>query len=141
MYAVKVPGSSPAETVIAPADDLIALEENPPQLVTAEPAARRHGEWFTILRKGLERAPAAVRVIGLGERTLWPLVVDLDSVESIDSSGLTSLLDAQDRLRAEGGDLKIISSNHVNQKILQITRLDEPLEVFDSVIDAVKSFV
>jgi hypothetical protein len=28
----------------------------------------------------------------------------------------------------------------VNRKILEITRLDEQLDVFDSVIDAVKSF-
>ena len=77
------PGSGPAETLLSPLDDVIALEENPPQLVTAEPVARRHGEWFTILRKGLERAPAAVRVIGSGERTQWPLVVDLDSGQGV----------------------------------------------------------
>ena len=68
------------------------------------------------------------------------VIVDLDSVESIDSAALTTLLDAQTELRAADGDLKVISSNHVNRKILEITRLDEQLEVFDSVIDAVKSF-
>ena len=38
------------------------------------------------------------------------------------------------------GDLKISTSNAANRKILEITRLDQQLEVFDSVIDAVKSF-
>ena len=38
------------------------------------------------------------------------------------------------------GDLKIATSNKANRKILEITRLDEQLEVFDTVIDAVKSF-
>jgi len=36
--------------------------------------------------------------------------------------------------------LKISTDSAVNRKILEITRLDQQLEVFDSVIDAVKSF-
>jgi anti-anti-sigma regulatory factor len=58
----------------------------------------------------------------------------------LDSTGLTTLLDAQDKLRAHSGDLKIATTNNVNRKILEITRLDQQVEVFDSVIDAVKSF-
>ena len=69
------------------------------------------------------------------------VVIDLDGVESIDSIGLSALLDAQDDLRAGHGDLKLISGSLVNRKILEITRLDQYLDVFDSVIDAVKSFV
>jgi len=68
------------------------------------------------------------------------VVLDLDGVESIDSQGLTSLLDVQDKLRATGGELKIAATNATNRKILEITRLDQQLEVFDSVLDAVKSF-
>lgn len=69
------------------------------------------------------------------------VVVDLDGTESFDSEGLASLLDVQEDLRESDGELKIISSNNVNRKILDITRLNQHLEVFDSVIDAVKSFV
>ena len=39
-----------------------------------------------------------------------------------------------------GGEVKIATTNSANRKILEITRLDQHLEVFDSVIDAVKSF-
>ncbi len=69
------------------------------------------------------------------------VVVDLDGSEQIDSMGLTMLLRVQDALRELDGDLKISTSNSVNRKILEITRLDQHLEVHDSVIDAVKSFV
>ena len=69
------------------------------------------------------------------------VIVDLDTAELLSSAGLESLLDAQERLRRDAGDLKVITSNHVNRKILEVTRLDDHLEVFDSVIDAVKSFV
>ena len=68
------------------------------------------------------------------------VIVDLDGSETIDSGGLEALLNAQEALRALQGDLKISTSNAANRKILEITRLDEQLEVFDTVIDAVKSF-
>ncbi len=69
------------------------------------------------------------------------VIVDLNGTESIDSGGLESLLKVQDMLRELQGDLKISTNNKINRKILEVTRLDEQLEVFDSVIDAVKSFV
>jgi hypothetical protein len=39
------------------------------------------------------------------------------------------------------GDLKISTSNASNHKILEITRLDQQLEVYESVLEAVRSFV
>jgi anti-sigma B factor antagonist len=68
------------------------------------------------------------------------VVLDLDGTEQIDSAGLTALLNTQESLRALDGDLKIATANTTNRKILEITRLDQQLEVFDAVIDAVKSF-
>jgi anti-anti-sigma factor len=68
------------------------------------------------------------------------VIVDLDGTETIDSAGLAALLGAQDALRQAAGDLKVSTKNSANRKILEITRLDEQLEVFESVIDAVKSF-
>jgi anti-sigma B factor antagonist len=68
------------------------------------------------------------------------VVVDLDNTETLDSLGLTSLLDAQDKLFEAGGNIKVATTNAYNRKILEITRLDRQLEVFESVIDAVKSF-
>ncbi len=76
----------------------------------------------------------------LESRERQKLIVDLDGTETIDSIGLETLLDVQDTLRERGGDLRIATANHANRKILEITRLDSMLEVFDSVIDAVKSF-
>jgi anti-anti-sigma factor len=69
------------------------------------------------------------------------VILDLDGTEAIDSAALTALLDSQESLRQVSGDLRISTSNKVNRKILEITRLDQHLEVYESVIDAVKSFV
>ena len=69
------------------------------------------------------------------------VIVDLDGTESFDSVGLNSLLTAKEILGECGGDLKISSSQSVNRKILEITRLDKKFDVFESVIEAVKSYV
>jgi len=68
------------------------------------------------------------------------IVFDLDGVEMITSGGLTGIIEAQERLRDQGGDIKLATSNRYNRKILEMTRLDQQLEVFGNVIDAVKSF-
>ncbi len=69
------------------------------------------------------------------------VVLDIDATETLDSAGLTALLEVQENLRQLDGDLKIATSNEMNRKIFEITRLDQQLELFESVIDAVKSFV
>jgi anti-sigma B factor antagonist len=68
------------------------------------------------------------------------VVLDMDATETLDSKGLLALLNVQDKLRDDGGEAKIATTNANNRKILEITRLDQQLEVFDSVTDAVKSF-
>lgn len=68
------------------------------------------------------------------------VVADLDDTESIDSHGLTMLLNLHELLQTRGGDFKIATANAVNRKILEITRLDRELEVFSGLVEAVKSF-
>ncbi len=68
------------------------------------------------------------------------VVVELDGTETFDSAGLECLLASQEALRAIGGDVKISTSNNVNRTIFEITRLDQQLEVYESVIEAVKSY-
>ena len=77
----------------------------------------------------------------LTSRERHNVIFDLDGTEAIDSVALSTLLDVQDTLRELQGDLKIYTSNNVNRTILRITRLDQQFEVFESIIDAVKSFV
>src|SRR6476661_5212821 len=87
---------------------------------------------------GTETALLLERFLTSQERS--NIIVDLDGSETIESGGLEALLNAQEALRSLNGDLKIATSNAANRKILEITRLDQQLEVFDTVIDAVKSF-
>ncbi|MFT5524169.1 MAG: anti-sigma B factor antagonist [Pirellulaceae bacterium] len=68
------------------------------------------------------------------------IVVEMDGTDSIDSVGLASLLDVQDELQLSGGDLKIVTTVANTRKIFEITRLDQVIEVFADVVDAITSF-
>ena len=68
------------------------------------------------------------------------VVLDLNPIEVLDSKGLEAIWDGLDALRELDGELKISTDNAVNRKIMEITRLDLQVEVFESVVDAVRSF-
>lgn len=86
----------------------------------------------------VDQTPQLVSMLTTLDRN--QVVVDLDNTETFDSQGLMMLLDAHDSLHSLGGGLRISVSNPANRKILEITRLDRQLEVFETVLDAVKSF-
>jgi hypothetical protein len=73
------PGTSPPQTELEPAEDVLALEENPFQPKEVDPVERRHGDVFRVLRSGLEPVTVTIRVVGLEERTLGPMVINLDT--------------------------------------------------------------
>lgn len=68
------------------------------------------------------------------------IVLAMDRTETYDSAGLTALLDLQDQLREQGGQLRISGLGDPGRKIFEMTRLDRRFDAFDSVIDAVDSF-
>lgn len=68
------------------------------------------------------------------------VVIDFDATEVVDSKGLSVLLDIHDRLADLGGDLKISTASKVNQSIFEITRMDKHIDVFSTMLVAVKSF-
>ena len=69
------------------------------------------------------------------------VVAQMDRTEALDSAGLTALLDLRDELRQHKGNLKICNLTETGQVVFQLTRLDDHLDTFDSVIDAVASFL
>lgn len=69
------------------------------------------------------------------------IVAQMERTEALDSAGLTALLDLRDELRQHGGNLKICNLTETGQKVFEMTRLDDHLDTFDSVIDAVASFL
>lgn len=64
------------------------------------------------------------------------VIVDLDGVGFIDSSGLGVLVGALRRAREAGGDMKIVSARAAVEKILKITGLDRVFPLYRTVDEA-----
>lgn len=61
-----------------PVDHLLALEENPPRLSDLGPSPFTHAASFSVMRQGFDEVPATVIVNGVENRTVRPIVVNVD---------------------------------------------------------------
>jgi anti-sigma B factor antagonist len=68
------------------------------------------------------------------------IVVDLQEVEMISSSGLGALIAGMTSLKKKGGNLKFANVSDNILYVLKITRLDTDFEIFDSGENALESF-
>jgi anti-sigma B factor antagonist len=68
------------------------------------------------------------------------VVVDLAQVTFVDSSGLKALVQANRELGRRGIGFRVVSpADHAVRRIFEITQLTEPLNVVDSLDDALAS--
>lgn len=67
------------------------------------------------------------------------LIVDLDGVGFIDSSGLGVLVGALRRAREADGDLRVVSGNDTVARILRITGLDQVFSLHSALDDALEA--
>jgi anti-anti-sigma factor len=65
------------------------------------------------------------------EREARLVVLDLRRLDFIDSSGLHLIVDAHARIREAGGRLVVVRGPATVQRVFQIARLDEQLEIVD----------
>ncbi len=65
------------------------------------------------------------------------VVLQLDQVEFVDSSGLGALMRLVQAARAKGGDLKLCGVPDKVRKVLQLTSLLAQFEVYDSIEEAI----
>ncbi len=68
------------------------------------------------------------------------VVVDLDSVPFMDSSGLGALMGGVRRLREAGGDLAIACTREQHLKLFTITGFGEGVSIAPTVEEAAKGF-
>ena len=68
------------------------------------------------------------------------IVLDLENVDYIDSTGLGNLVISYTQVQKAGGALKLLNLNKRNVELLALTRLHTIFEVFAQETDAVNSF-
>lgn len=89
------------------------------------------------LVSAVETKRRLAETVGEGARHL---VVDLQGVSFIDSSGLSALVAALKAARQAGGDLRLARPNEQARVILQLTTLDRVLTPFASVEEALRGY-
>ena len=89
------------------------------------------GEGATALRDTITRVKDAGEV---------RIILNLQHVEYIDSSGLGGLVICFTSLQKAGGALKLMCLNRRNIELLLLTKLSTVFELFDNEQDAVNSF-
>ena len=65
------------------------------------------------------------------------IVVDLEGVEFLDSTGLGVLVGGLKRVRSHNGDLGLVCTQHRILKVFEITGLTKVFSIHDTVDDAV----
>jgi len=75
-----------------------------------------------------------VELVNQGKRTI---VIDLEGVEFLDSTGLGVLVGGLKRLRTHDGDLSLVCTQHRILRVFEITGLTKVFTIHASVDDAV----
>ena len=76
-------------------------------------------------------------IVDLVNRGNYHLVVDMEDVEFLDSTGLGVLVGGLKRVRAHDGSLRLVCTQERLLKIFRITGLTKVFAIFDSVDTAV----
>ena len=77
------------------------------------------------------------RLVELATDGHLQVVVDLDQVDFLDSTGLGVLVGGLKRLRSNDGDLQIVCSQSRILKVFSITGLTKVFAIHDSIDDAI----
>ena len=98
------------------------------------------GGWWVVAVRGevdVATAPrlreSVISVVSKGRRGV---VVDLDAVDFIDSTGLGVLVGALKRVKTHGGELRVVCTNSRVLNVFEITGLDGVFEITASVDEA-----
>ncbi len=68
------------------------------------------------------------------------IVLDLEDIDYIDSTGLGGMVICYTQVKRAGGDLKLMKLNRRNVELLALTRLHTVFEVFAEELDAINSY-
>ncbi|HKN38234.1 MAG TPA: STAS domain-containing protein [Acidimicrobiia bacterium] len=103
--------------------------------------AEREGWQVLVVRGEVDVATTPrvrTRLVAMLSEGRPQVVVDLEQVRFLDSSGLGAIVAALKLARSRGGELRLVCENQRSvRKVLQVTGLERVLERFDSVDAAV----
>jgi anti-sigma B factor antagonist len=79
------------------------------------------------------------RLIGLVSDGSSRLVLDLEALDFLDSTGLGTIVSVLKRARTHGGDLRLVCTEARIRRLFEITGLDKAVPLHASVDDAISA--
>lgn len=67
------------------------------------------------------------------------LVLDLEGLDFLDSTGLGAIISALKRARTNGGDLRLVCTQSRIRRLFEITALDKAFPLYPSLNDAIRA--
>ena len=68
------------------------------------------------------------------------VLINLEKVEYVDSSGLATLVEMLKNVKAYGGKLKLSNLSHKVRSLFEITKLEKLFDIVDTQSNALKNF-
>ncbi len=78
--------------------------------------------------------------IKLIENQAQKVVLDLEKVSYIDSSGLATLVEVLQKLKSSNGQLKLVNLQEKVRGVFEITKLEKLFEIYSQIQQAIESF-
>jgi anti-sigma B factor antagonist len=85
-------------------------------------------------------APTLKAAIGEAVKSATRLIIDLEGVSFVDSTGLGSVIAALKMVRGSKGDLRLAAPNQQVRVVLELTTLDRVFAYYPTVEDALTDF-
>jgi anti-sigma B factor antagonist len=79
------------------------------------------------------------RLVELVTQGYHHLVLDLEGLDFLDSTGLGAIISALKRARTNGGDLRLVCTQSRIRRLFEITALDKAFPLHSSLDDAVRA--
>jgi anti-sigma B factor antagonist len=99
-----------------------------------------HGQYKVLKVAGkvdiLTSSEIRAKLSDVAKARISVLIVDLDKVVYMDSSGLATFLEGLKSMKEYGGVLRLVNVPDRIDKVLKLMKLDQVFEVYDSVAEA-----
>ena len=87
----------------------------------------------------ISTVPAFKAAVGEATESAGHVIINMEDVTYMDSSGFGTLLSATKKLRPEGGSIHLVGCNDIITRMLRITRLNTIFEMHASEDDALRA--
>ena len=111
-------------------------------IIVIELAGRMTVDKIYSLTKSIEKNvfPFTGKIEDTAAKSNSRVILDMEKVEAIDSSGLGTILFLAKKCRALGGELKLVSVTPEVKMVIEVVNFDKMIPIFNTLDDAISGY-